>query len=73
MKMMLQQASSGLYFKSKGEWIADFNKARVFDDWADAYEYSIFQKVSDSFIVPCVGIPGSERSDPGSMSVLSIK
>ena len=52
MKMLLQHAGTGLYVQSKGKWTDNPRLARGFEEWIDAYDYTIFNCLTDTFIVP---------------------
>jgi hypothetical protein len=54
MKMLLQQAATGLYLESNGKWTDRPKQAQSFGDWIAAYDYTIFNRLSDTFIVPLI-------------------
>jgi hypothetical protein len=52
MKILLQQAGTGLYFKSLGKWTKNPSDALAFYDTIRAVDYTIYHRMKDAYVVP---------------------
>ena len=52
MRMVLQSAFTDRYLARNRDWTADLSKARIFDEWLEAYQFTLDQELVDTFIVP---------------------
>jgi hypothetical protein len=57
MKVFIQNAETGLYFKAFKEWVKDENSARCFAGSLEAIDFCLENKIDDAVIVLKFGDP----------------
>ena len=74
MRMVLQSAFTDLFLVRNNGWTRTLADARVFEEWLDAYEFTLEEALVDTYIVP---LPTGEMAEciaePSELSELELK
>ena len=71
MRMILQSAFTDHYLTQSGTWTRTATEARIFEEWLDAYEFTLEQDLVDTYIVPMPEPEPSSDSIPALPEMLS--